>query len=88
MKKTIPLIALAVLIFFIGYSQNITTQQKKVSILAEDEIIIKTGGSSITMRKDGTILIKGKNIFMEGSGNISVKATGDLVMKGSKIGEN
>lgn len=88
MKKTTLLIALAVLIFFIGYAQNITTQQKKVSILAEDEIIIKTGGSSITMKKDGTIIIKGKNILVEGSSNVNVKASGDIILKGSKIGEN
>ena len=53
-----------------------------------DEITLKTGDASITMKKDGTIQIKGKDITIIGSGKISAKASGDMVLKGSKIAEN
>jgi len=61
---------------------------KKFYLEAGDEIILKTGDSSITMKKDGTIQIKGKDITVIGSGKIGVKASADLVLKGSKIAEN
>jgi type VI secretion system secreted protein VgrG len=46
----------------------------------EDQLTIKVGKASITMKKNGDIIIKGKNINTKGSGNI--------VMKGKKIIEN
>ena len=88
MTKTVTLVALAIAIFVAGYSQTISTQQKKVSVLAEDEIIIKTGNASITMKKDGTIIIKGSNIIVEGTSSVNVKASGNVILKGSKIGQN
>ena len=53
---------------------------KKIVIEAGDEITIKTGKASITMKKNGDIAIQGKKI--------SVKGSGDIVMKGKKILEN
>jgi type VI secretion system secreted protein VgrG len=61
---------------------------KKFVLEAGDEITIKTGEASITMKKDGTIQIKGKDITLTGSGKINVKASSDLVLKGSKIAQN
>jgi type VI secretion system secreted protein VgrG len=61
---------------------------KKLVISAGDEISIKTGDASITMKKNGEIKIKGKDITLEGSGKINVKASSDVVIKGSKIMEN
>lgn len=61
---------------------------KKLYIEAGDEITLKTGSASITMKKDGTIQIKGKDITISGSGKISAKASGDVVIKGSKIAQN
>jgi type VI secretion system secreted protein VgrG len=55
-------------------------QAKKIQLLAEDEIIIKTGDASITLKKNGDISINGKKINVQGSG--------DVVIKGSKIKEN
>lgn len=46
----------------------------------KDQLTIKCGQASITMKKSGDITIAGKNINIKGSGNI--------VMKGSKILEN
>lgn len=61
---------------------------KSYALEAGDEILLQTGGASISLKKDGTIQIKGKDITMIGSGKIAVKASGDLVLKGSKITEN
>ena len=61
---------------------------KNLTVNVADSITIKTGGASITMKKDGTISIKGKDITIEGSGKVNVKASSDIVMKGSKITQN
>jgi type VI secretion system secreted protein VgrG len=53
---------------------------KKVQIVAEDEINIKTGKAEITMKKNGDITINGKKITVEGSGNV--------ILKGSKVLSN
>lgn len=61
---------------------------KNLVIDAADEIVIKTGDASITMKKDGTITIKGNDITLNGSGKINVKASSDVVLKGSKVSAN
>jgi type VI secretion system secreted protein VgrG len=61
---------------------------KKFVVEAADEITLKTGDATITMKKDGTISIKGKDIIVNGSGKINAKADGDIVMKGSTIKQN
>jgi type VI secretion system secreted protein VgrG len=61
---------------------------KNLSVTAKDQITLKTGDASITMKKDGTIIIKGKDITIDGSGKINIKAGGDMILKGSKIAEN
>ena len=61
---------------------------KAFAVAAVDEIVLKTGDSSITMKKDGTIQIKGKDIIIKGSGKINVKADSDITVKGSKIEQN
>jgi type VI secretion system secreted protein VgrG len=58
---------------------------KKMAVVAADEIVVKTGDASITMKKDGTITIKGKDIKFEASGKITGKASSDVVLKGSKV---
>lgn len=61
---------------------------KRFFLEAGDEITLKTGDASLTMKKDGSIQIKGKDITISGSGKIGVKASGDMVLKGSKIAQN
>jgi type VI secretion system secreted protein VgrG len=61
---------------------------KNLSITAGDQVVIKTGSASITMKKDGTIVIKGKDITINGSGAINVKASKNVVVKGQKVLEN
>jgi type VI secretion system secreted protein VgrG len=47
---------------------------KNLTINAGDQIIIKTGQASITMKKDGTIIIKGKAITIDAMQKIEEKA--------------
>jgi type VI secretion system secreted protein VgrG len=64
----------------IGAQENLAIKAKKILIQGEDEIVVKSGSASITMKKDGTIDIKGKNINVKGTGNVKVK--------GSSVGIN
>lgn len=56
--------------------------KKKISIEAGDELHIKVGMSSLTMKKNGDITIKGKNITTDGKGKISFKAVQDFSAQG------
>jgi len=53
---------------------------KSLTISAGDEIVLKTGSATITMKKNGDITIEGKQITIKGSG--------DVVVKGQKILQN
>jgi type VI secretion system secreted protein VgrG len=53
---------------------------KKLTITAGDEIVLKTGSATITMKKNGDITIEGKTITIKGSG--------DVIIKGQKILQN
>jgi type VI secretion system secreted protein VgrG len=54
--------------------------KKKAVIDIKDQLTIKCGQASITMKKNGEIQIKGKKI--------NIKASSDIIMKGSKIAQN
>jgi len=54
---------------------------KKIQLVADDEVSIKTGDAEISMKKNGDIVIKGKKVKIEGSG-------GDVIVKGSKVAQN
>jgi type VI secretion system secreted protein VgrG len=76
-----------------GRTQTITgddkvTVTKKLHFDAGDEIVIKTGDASITMKKDGTIILKGKDVSITASGKINANASGDVTIKGSKVSTN
>jgi type VI secretion system secreted protein VgrG len=76
-----------------GRTQTITgddqvTVSKKLLFDAGDEIVIKTGDASITMKKDGTIILKGKDVSISASGKINANASGDVIIKGSKVSTN
>lgn len=61
---------------------------KNLLIDAGDEIILRTGSASISMKKNGDIVIEGKNITLDGSGEIKIKASSDVTIKGRKINQN
>ncbi|HEY6556215.1 MAG TPA: type VI secretion system tip protein TssI/VgrG, partial [Polyangiaceae bacterium] len=76
-----------------GRSANISKDDaiqagQKLTLVAADEITLKSGSASIVLKKSGDIVIKGKNIVLDASAKINIKASGDIVMKGSKIGQN
>lgn len=53
---------------------------KTIMVTAGDELTLKCGNASITLKKSGDIVIKGKMVDIKGSGNV--------VIKGRKILEN
>jgi type VI secretion system secreted protein VgrG len=61
---------------------------KKLTVEAGDEIVLRTGSASITMKKNGDIVIKGKNLTLQASGKITGKASSDVILKGSKVINN
>jgi type VI secretion system secreted protein VgrG len=61
---------------------------KKLVIDAADEIVLKTGSASLSMKKNGDIVLKGKNIKVKGSAKINLEASSDVVIKGSKVTSN
>ena len=61
---------------------------KKITFDSGEEILIKSGDASITLKKDGTIILKGKDITLNASGKINGKASGDIIFKGSKVSGN
>ena len=61
---------------------------KKLVIDVADEITIKTGDATISMKKNGDITIKGKNVSIDASGKANIKASGDVIIKGSKVTQN
>ena len=53
---------------------------KKITLTAEDELLIVSGSAKILLKKNGDIDISGKKI--------NIKGSGDVIVKGSKIAEN
>ena len=56
-------------------AKNHSLKAKTVLIEADDQITLKTGSATITMKKSGDITIEGNNINVKGSGNITMKAS-------------
>jgi type VI secretion system secreted protein VgrG len=61
---------------------------KKILFDGGDEIMLKSGDASITLKKDGTIILKGKDVSITASGKINAKASSDVIIKGSKVSKN
>ena len=100
MNKKRLLLALLIGLFLLGYAQVANqlaglsaTQEikldsgKKLVINAGDEITIKTGTASISLKKDGTVLIKGKDLTFDFE-TINGKTDNNLTIKGNKIISN
>ena len=51
-------------------------EAKEIQIEAKDQIVLKVGSASITMKKNGDIVLDG--------GKIGIKGSGDVTVKGSK----
>jgi type VI secretion system secreted protein VgrG len=61
---------------------------KNIALDGGEEIVLKSGDASISLKKDGTITIKGKDVTINASGKINAKASGDVIVKGSKFSGN
>ena len=56
-----------------------------VTIEAKNQIVLETGSSSLTLKKDGTIELKGKTLKIGGSQKIELKSSGPVEVKGSVV---
>jgi type VI secretion system secreted protein VgrG len=68
-----------------SYSQNVGKSAmvdvgKSLTIQAGDEIVLRSGSASITLKQSGDVTIEG--------GSVTVKASGNLTLKGSQIAQN
>ena len=59
--------------FVAEQQQNVTVDGKRVTIDAQDEIVLKCGKSSITLTKAGKVLIKGEYVLSHSSGENRMK---------------
>jgi type VI secretion system secreted protein VgrG len=50
-------------------------EAKKIQIEAKEEIVLKSGSASITLKKNGDIVIDGKAIDVKGSGDVKIKGS-------------
>jgi type VI secretion system secreted protein VgrG len=67
---------------------QVVTVGQKLTVNATDEIILKSGSASITLKSNGDIAIKGANLTFNGSGDVTVKGSGNVTVKGSKVAQN
>lgn len=61
-------------------TKEYTLKAKKIQLVADDEIVIKTGSAELVLKKNGDITAKGNKI--------NIKGSGDVTVKGSQIKEN
>ncbi len=71
----------------IGLSKQ-TLVGKSYHITVADELTIRVGKSTLTMKSDGTISINGHTLSIGTSGEQVYNADGNIVMNGKKIQEN
>ena len=71
----------------IGKDDSLRVGQK-LTLDAGDQVVLKAGSASITLKKNGEIVIRGKNLTLDGTGKIKVKATSNISIKGRKISHN
>lgn len=53
--------------------KEVVVDGKRVTIEAEEEVVLKCGAGSITLRKDGKIIIKGTHLLSRSSGPNRIK---------------
>ena len=88
MKKILLLSTIFILLMVIAYLQMQLSMEKKLRLEAYDEIVLKTGKASITLKKDGSIIISGSDLKIMASESVNVKAGEKVLVNGSKIKDN
>ncbi len=53
--------------------QEVMLDGKRVTLEAQEEVVLKCGEGSITLRKDGKIIIKGTHVLSRASGSNRIK---------------
>ena len=66
--------------YTLSVTKELSIHAKKIELVADDEIAIKTGSAQIVMKKNGDIAIEGAKL--------NIKGSGDIIIKGSQIKEN
>jgi type VI secretion system secreted protein VgrG len=61
-------------------AEDYVLKGKKITVSAEDEMVMKVGSATFSLKKNGDVVVKGSKV--------EVKASGDIVLKGSKIAQN
>lgn len=56
-----------------GMLRTVAIDGRRLTIEAQDEIVLKCGKGSITLRKNGKIIIKGTHLLSRSSGPVRVK---------------
>lgn len=59
-----------------------------LTLEAGDQLVLKCGSATITLKKSGDITIKGKKVDVSGSGPVNVKSSAALSIKGSMVKVN
>ena len=88
MKKILLLSTIFILLMVIAYLQMQLSMEKKLRLEAYDEIVLKTGKASITLKKDGSIINSGSDLKIMASESVNVKAGEKVLVNGSKIKDN
>jgi uncharacterized protein involved in type VI secretion and phage assembly len=58
------------------------TAQKEVHVEGVDAIVLTSGESTVTIRKDGTIEVKGKSVTVSATGTLTLSADQSVSIKG------
>jgi type VI secretion system secreted protein VgrG len=56
-------------------AKEYNVEAKKIQIEGKDEIVLKSGSATITLKKNGDIVIDGKKIDVKGSGDVKIKGS-------------
>ena len=68
-----PSISLKEVAFSVKRPREAVLDGRKVSLDAKEEIVLRCGKSSVTLRKDGKIIVKGTQIVSRASGTNKIK---------------
>jgi type VI secretion system secreted protein VgrG len=62
-----------------------TTTARRVVVEAQDEIVLRAGAASITLRRDGSILIAGGDLTLKAGGTLKARALKEVAIRGAKL---
>jgi type VI secretion system secreted protein VgrG len=61
---------------------------KTLVVEAGDQVVLKSGSASITLKSNGDIILDGSDIKLTGSGKLRLAASSNLVLSGANIQAN